>query len=125
MKKRSRGSYLEERLAIYIERAGYPKPVRELRFHPTRMWRFDLAYPDRGLAIEIEGGTFMARGGRHNRGVGMRQDAEKYNEAALLGWVVVRITGDMFRDGSAFALVDRVMKTEVRYAPPTLTGFGS
>lgn len=120
MKKR-RGSYLEERLAAYLGKSGHPLPVREFRFHPTRMWRFDLAYPDRGLAIEIEGGTFMA--GRHNRGVGMRGDAEKYNEAALLGWTVIRVTGDMFKDGTVFSLVDRVLKTNVHYVPATLTGF--
>jgi hypothetical protein len=53
----------------------------------------------------------------------MRQDAEKYNEAALLGWVVIRVTGDMFKDGSVFPLVDRVLKSDVKYQPSTLMGF--
>ena len=44
----------------------------------------------RKIAIESEGGTWI--GGRHTRGVGFANDAEKYNEAAALGWIVLRYT---------------------------------
>ena len=58
-------SELEEQMLVQIRNAGLPEPVREHRFHPTRRWRLDffwaspVGYYD--LALECEGGTFMAR----------------------------------------------------------------
>jgi very-short-patch-repair endonuclease len=118
-KKKRRTSHLEERLAIWIAREQLPPPMREFRFAPPRLWRFDFAWVEFGIAIEVEGGTFMA--GRHNRGAGMAKDAEKYNEAALLGWRVFRVTGDMFRHGEAFEMTRRALTTAIRYVPIVLT----
>ena len=67
-------------------------PVREFRFHPMRKWRFDLAWPGIKLAVEIEGLT-GGKGGRHQRMAGYQRDVEKYREAAKLGWLVLRYTG--------------------------------
>jgi very-short-patch-repair endonuclease len=61
-----------------------PRPEREYRFHPTRRWRFDFAWPAEKLAVEIEGR------GRHQTFIGFRNDCEKYNAALLLGWRVLR-----------------------------------
>lgn len=60
----------------------------EFRFHPERRWRFDFALQDEKIAIEIEGGIFIQGG--HNRGVAYMDDCEKYNEAAMMGWMVLR-----------------------------------
>jgi very-short-patch-repair endonuclease len=64
--------------------------VAEHRFHPVRKWRFDYAILKHHIAIEIEGGVFA--GGRHTTGVGYKGDCEKYNEATILGWRVLRYT---------------------------------
>lgn len=71
---------------------GYslPAPVREFKFHPLRKWRFDYCFPDKKIAIEIEGGVFS--GGRHTRGIGYVRDMEKYNAATLHGWKLLRYT---------------------------------
>lgn len=71
-----------------LEHHGLPEPVTEFRFHPTRRFRFDYAWPAYAVALEVEGGAFV--GGRHTRGAGFRADVEKYNEAARLGWTVAR-----------------------------------
>lgn len=63
---------------------------QEKMFHPTRKWRFDYCLPDMMIAIEKEGGAHT--GGRHTRGTGFIKDMEKYNAAAMLGWVVLRFT---------------------------------
>ena len=63
--------------------------VAEYRFHPSRDWRFDFAIPSRRVAIEVEGGAF--NGGRHIRPDGYLRDMEKYNEAAVSGWCVIRV----------------------------------
>ena len=65
----------------------------EVRFHPSRKWRFDFAHPATQVAIEIEGGAWVR--GRHTRPQGFIKDCEKYNAAAALGWTVFRLTGDM------------------------------
>lgn len=87
-----------------LRKSGLPQAALEYRFHPKRKWRFDWAWPACKLAIEYEGGTFA--GGRHVRGLGYSSDCEKYSEAALLGWTVVRITADMVSDGRAFRLIE-------------------
>jgi len=86
-----------ERKFLYYWRALAPTncaaPVSEHRFAPPRRWRFDFAWPDRKVALELEGGTYS--GGRHVRPDGYAADAEKYNAAVLHGWRVLRYTGAM------------------------------
>lgn len=100
-------SAIEETFALQA-RALALKPVREHRFHPTRRWRFDFAFPDQKLAVEIEGGIWT--GGRHTRGSGYKGDMEKYNEAALLGWKVLRFDGEAVRKGTAIEMVLTALK---------------
>ena len=92
-------SDLEDTLVAQLGVQGIKDFQREHRFHPTRRWRFDLAWPDLLVACEVEGGTW--NGGRHTRGSGFEGDCEKYNAAALLGWLVIRVTGKMIKVGSA------------------------
>lgn len=94
-------------LLLQIRGIGLPWPVEEFRFHPKRKWRFDLAWPDRKLAVEIEGGTWAR--GRHTRGKGFRGDCEKYNEALFLGWRVLRVTTGMVNDGTALGYIERAL----------------
>jgi hypothetical protein len=72
-----------------IQEAGLPAPAREYRFHHKRLWRFDLAWPEIKLAIEIDGN------GRHNTVAGMANDDEKLNEAQILGWHVLRFNAKL------------------------------
>ncbi len=74
---------------ILIELTG-TEPQSEYRFHPTRKWRFDFAYPEQKIAIEIEGGTWI--GGRHIHPIGFEKDCEKYNFCAKLGYRLLRYT---------------------------------
>lgn len=69
---------------------GLPCPHREHKFHAKRKWRFDYAWPEHRVALEVEGGIYS--GGRHVRGRGYENDMEKYNAAALAGWKVLRYT---------------------------------
>ena len=79
---------------------------REFRFHPKRMWRFDFAIPERQFAIEVEGGVFV--NGRHTRGKAYEADCEKYAEALVLGWRVLRVTTDQVKRGEAIAWAQRM-----------------
>lgn len=100
-------SELERAMAWHLKVAELPKPESEFIFAPPRRWRFDFAWPTAKVALEVEGGTFLS--GRHSRGRGFEDDCIKYDEAAIAGWLVIRVTGDMVTDGRALALVERAL----------------
>jgi len=79
-------------LNLLIEITG-KEPQSEYKFHPSRKWRFDFAYPESMIAIEVEGGIWV--GGRHIHPIGFEKDCEKYNEATRMGWKVFRIPPKM------------------------------
>lgn len=82
-------------------RAENLTPEREYMFHPGRKWRIDFAFLNEKIGVEIEGGTWIAGG--HNRGKIYELNLIKYNEAAKLGWRVMRYTTNMVTDGTAIA----------------------
>ena len=100
-------SALEESLAVQIRAVGLPVPEREHRFCQRR-WRLDFAWPSKMVAVEIEGGIF--RNGRHNRGPGFAADCEKYAKALILGWRVLRVTGQMVKSGEALTYLETLLK---------------
>ena len=100
--------------AKIIEGAGLLPPVQEYKFHPIRKWRFDLAWPDLMLALEIEGGIWQTTKTGRSRGHAnpkqFIQDIHKYNEATLLGWRLLRVTPEMISGGYALELVERAIE---------------
>jgi hypothetical protein len=85
-------SLLESKFLFLWRVAQGPPLEREVKFHISRRWRADFAHLPSHTLIEIEGGIFLRGGGRHNRGEGYAKDAEKYLEAVLSGWTVIRLT---------------------------------
>ncbi len=71
-------------------RSGGRELEREFRFHAERKWRADFAHIESRTLIEIEGGLWIQ--GCDNRPQGFAADAQKYLEAALAGWRVLRLT---------------------------------
>lgn len=72
--------------------SNLPPPIEQFRFHQTRLWRFDFAWPDAKVAVELEGGTWSRRKMAHNTGAGIQRDIEKHNAAIIEGWRVFRYT---------------------------------
>lgn len=69
---------------------GWERPTREFQFAaPLREWRFDYAWPRLLIALELDGAVWAR--GRHTRGGGFLGDLAKFNEAALRGWIVLRV----------------------------------
>ena len=97
---------------------GLPVPVLEYKFHVTRRWKMDLAWTGANeppLAVEVDGGVFMPGGGRHNRGAGYRSDCAKLNEAAIIGWHVMRVLPEQVASGEALKYVERFFATRGRH----------
>lgn len=113
-------SKLEELLSMQMQLLKIDAPVAEYRFvrdivgHGVGIrsriassglgdWRFDFAWVDRKIAVEVEGGTWS--GGRHTRGSGFEEDCRKYNAATMHGWTVYRFTGSQVKSGEAVKFV--------------------
>lgn len=92
---RRSGSPMESRLRMLIVLAGLPRPqvqwpVQDERTR-TVVW-LDLAYPDRMVAIEYEGGD-------HTTPDGVRRDIARYTRLVDRGWRIYRYTtGEIGRE---------------------------
>ena len=82
---------------VLTQLVGLPDPATELLFHPKRKWRFDYAWEEQKLALEVHGGIHS--GGRHTRGRGFVEDRAKMNEATLVGWTVLEVTPEHIKSG--------------------------
>ena len=85
------------------------EPEPEYKFYSARKWRFDWAFVSKKIAIEVEGNAWNVKGGgRHNQDA----DLEKYNQAALLGWRVLRFSPGMLarEPMQCVELVESVLK---------------
>ena len=92
-----------------LRESNLPEPVVEYQVDPERRWRFDYAWPLQCVALEVEGGVWT--GGRHIRGSGYLHDMEKYNRAALDGWLVLRCTPDTLTKRDTLAMLSKAINT--------------
>lgn len=116
---------------------GLPLPLREHEFAKIigRRWRFDFAFHEYQLAVEIEGivvtraivGATATKAvigkkfvdvhtggqerlvsmGRHAHADGFREDCRKYATAAELGWTVIRFDPKLVKTKEA---IERTMR---------------
>lgn len=94
-----------------------PTPVKEFVAIPGRKYRFDRAWPDRMLLIEVNGGTWANAGGEtgsHGRGSGIDRDYWKADEAVALGYRVMMFSRSMLRRDprQCVELVKRALSTD-------------
>jgi len=102
--------YTPRIVTAYWRTLGIPEPELEHRFHPERKWRFDFAWPQQKVALEVEGGVWTY--GRHNRASGFLRDMEKYNRAAVLGWRVLRVTPKALLSPATVAMLKGALSNE-------------
>lgn len=102
----------ENRLQYELTALGVKGFVTQYRFAPPRRWTFDFAFPDQQIAVECEGGIWIK--GRHSRGKGYEADCEKYNEACLRGWRVLRVTTGQIASGAAHQWIQRALGASAR-----------
>ena len=110
---RARRERWEQLLLSQIRALKLPEPEREYRF-ADRRWRLDFAWPTAilapghwRLAVEVEGIT--PAGGRHQRMRGFEEDAAKYLAAAVLGWLVLRVTPRQVKNGDAVRAIEALL----------------
>ena len=88
----------EERFALQLRLAKI-EYLREFQFAKPRKWRADfyIINAQEFTLVEIEGGAWS--NGRHTRGRGYIADCEKYNNAVILGYKVLRGTPEHVKSG--------------------------
>lgn len=107
----------EETLALHLQADRITGWVREYRFAAEAVggtgkgvrgrlersglsdYRFDFAWPEQKIAVEVDGGTW--RKGAHSSGAGIARDRMKDESALRLGWTVYRCTTEMVLWGRA------------------------
>lgn len=107
-KRRQKPRGLEVSVPFLCGVLNLPLPVPEFRFHSERRWRFDWAWVEARVALEVDGGVYTS--GRHTRGAGYERDCEKLAEAALLGWTVFRASTGQVADGTAMSWIERFFR---------------
>ena len=80
---------------------------QEFKFHPTRKWRADFHLKGRKILVEVEGGIWS--NGRHTRGKGYLGDLEKYNEATMMGYQVIRFSTEQVKSGKAIEQIEKMV----------------
>jgi len=101
-------SALEAELALQIRALGLPEPVREYQAIKGRKFRFDFAFIDAKLLIEVNGGTYTK--GAHSTGQGIARDYEKANLATLDGWRVLMFDGKAVKSGEAVETIRKALE---------------
>lgn len=99
--------YNTQIVLAYWKQCGLPLATPEYKFHPERKFRFDFAFVDQKVALEVEGAVWTHGG--HSRGSGVVKDMEKYNEAAILGWRLLRVTPEYVCMMSTVELIKRAL----------------
>jgi len=123
-------SKLEATLAFQLGLLQLPFE-REYLFHPHRRWRFDFAFVDARLAVEINGGIYSGvelgadgearlKAGRHSRAAGQINDMDKLNAAVELGWRVLVFGAPHVKSGAATSTIERVLRTATLASSQTM-----
>lgn len=121
LQKKQHTKILEARFLRDIRALKFPQPQTEFKFYPTRQWRFDVAWPEFKLAVEINGFGGQTKDessttGRHHTYFGSHNDYEKYNEAMLLGWTVLLLSPKMVKEGTGIRFLERLFESYTKKA---------
>lgn len=84
--------YNTQVVLAYFKEMRLPYCVPEFTFCEGRKFRWDFAFVDERVALEVQGGVWNR--GAHGRGTGIVRDMEKFNLGLTLGWRVVTCRPD-------------------------------
>ena len=99
------GLQVDAILRHLLEERNLPLPKREWEFCAKRKFRFDYAFVDQKIAIEVEGGRWRYKGA-HNTGGAIARDCAKSNLAQTQGWIVLRVFPETLRESSTIDLIE-------------------
>ncbi len=110
--KESKRSRWEKTFEFQLKYHEIPPHISQFKFHETRKWAVDFAWPNHRIIVEIEGGIWIKGGAGHSHPISIERDIEKYNQVSLYGYRLFRFTDKEIRSGAAINLLKEVFKQE-------------
>ena len=102
-------NYLEDTFELILKEKNILNYRREYRFHSVRKFRFDFAFPQKMIAIEIQGLLYKKMGG-HQTVAGIMRDCEKNLLALQQGWTVISIPGPWVINIKYWPFIEDILK---------------
>ena len=97
----SKKNEAEDLLEEQLHDAGY-EFKREHKWHPSRQFRSDFALLEAKILIEIEGSG-------HRTYTRFMSDIDKYNQATVCGWVLLRAAPKQIGGGYIVDLLEEML----------------
>ncbi len=97
-------------MVVHWDFWGIPEPVAEHRVCKDRRWRFDWAWVEDKVALEVQGGCWTH--GKHSRGKGQLNDFAKANRAVVLGWKLLYCTPSQIESGEIMPVIRQALGIE-------------
>lgn len=101
--KEVKRSALELRFEQQLQTHRVRSWIAEYYFEKNRDWRFDFAWPDVKVAVEIQGGAHRIKGK-------FKADLEKRAAALLAGWSVLELGRDRVRSEQGIAWLKELLR---------------
>jgi very-short-patch-repair endonuclease len=84
----------------------------EYKFLANRRFKFDFAHLETKIAIEVQGGIWMARSG-HSGGTGVQKDYEKQNLASANGWRIFLLSDKDINDENVKLIGTTILESPI------------
>lgn len=95
-------SEIEELMAEQLKVYGLPEPVRQLKYLEDRKFRADFAWPDRMIALEVDGAVHRIKGT-------FQRSFEREYLLKMAGWQVLHVGGNEVRKGIAIEWIRNLL----------------
>lgn len=104
-------SLAEAVLLNRIRELHLPEPQTQVQLISWRKYRYDFAWPEYKIAVELQGGVHGNESrGRHTRGAGYEEDCTKLALAQIAGYACLYLTPGMVDKGTGGMLLLEMFK---------------
>ena len=98
---------VEDLLESQMQEAGLAGFVREYQAIEGRRFKWDFAFVEDRLLIEVQGAVWVKGG--HSTGVGITRDCEKFSIASANKWFTIPVTTDHVKNGKALEWIKQFL----------------
>ncbi len=96
-------SEIEEMMYFQIDLSDLPRPTRQYRPLPDRNYKLDFAWPDRKIALEVDGAVHRIKGT-------FARSFEREYFLKMAGWTVLHVGGAEVRSGAALDWITNILE---------------
>jgi len=112
-KKRIKPEYANPKLVNKMfEQFGIPEAEFEYHLYVpghSKPYRFDIAWSNKKVALEIQGAIWKGSAGGHTSGKGIKSNWIKYNYAAQTGWRIIYCEPSEWTSDETFETIKKTL----------------